>query len=270
MTVREPDPAEAKKTFAKIHKNQGLQRPNLRTSLGYDLSTLWGITPTDSPESVHEKAGANLDLAISQRLPEPFTRVARDYYNISDDAGLWPLDLMARLRAIHVKYGEKHSPRDVHRKMQEHVPALLAHLDELATVWSAGEVTVVGAGLYDIGQDLHDHSRVRDRIVERFRREILYVPSSPDTGFRVTRIPDFGDWLPAFLSPIALARYGIAAQAPQPWLPQRILGACLLRELRDRGLRVGILVDPEPVEADSLHHTITFDPVTVEMMANLL
>lgn len=270
VIVREPDLAEAKKAFEKTQKRRGLRHPNLRARLGYDLGALWGVTPDDSPEEVQEKASTSLDLAINQRLPEPFTYVARDYYNISADTRLWQLDLGARLRVIYAKYGEKHSPRDVHRKVQEHLPALLAHLGELAAVWSASEVTSVGAGLYDVGRDLHDHTRIRDRIVDKFHREILYVPSSSDTGFRVTRIPDFGDWLPAFLSPTALARYGIAARVPQPWLPRRLLGSALLRELRERGMRVGILIDPEPAVTENLHHTTVFDPDTVEMMTDLL
>lgn len=270
MTVREPDPAAAKKSFEKIQKSLGLRHPNLRARLGDDLCALWGIMPADSPESVYEKASASLDWAISQRLPESFAQVARDYYNISDDTGLWKLELEARKGAISAKYGKGHSPRDVHRQVQDHLPTLLAHIDELAAQWSGAGAAAGGAGLRGVGLDLHDPSRVRDRNAHKFRQDILYVPSSRDTSFLVTRIPDIGDWLPAFLSPTALARYSIVARVTRPWLPRRILGAHLLRELRDRGLRVGILVDPEPIVAENLNYTLLFDADMVEAMTGLL
>jgi hypothetical protein len=271
VTNREPDAAKARNSLITIRKGLGLRHPRLAERLGDDLRALWGITPLDTPEEIQRKAIAHLELAISQRLPEHTARIARDYFNVSDDAALWALNFEDRLKAIHTKYGPGHAPREIRRRADlDFLPVLLANLDELAATGSVGAAAPVRAGLHELGRDLHDGDRLRDRVANEFLRAVLYVPHCSVAGFRVAQIPDFGDWLPVFLSPVDHAEYGLSARVPPPWLARRITGAALLLELRARAMLVGVVIDPEPRVVETLHHTIAFPAPAVELMISRL
>ncbi|WP_273937596.1 hypothetical protein [Kutzneria chonburiensis] len=89
MTVRELDPAKARKSLNGIHKGLGLRHPDLVGRLGFDLRMLWGIPQHAAVDELREQAVARIDLVVSQRLSESTAAVARDYFNISDDPRFW-------------------------------------------------------------------------------------------------------------------------------------------------------------------------------------
>jgi hypothetical protein len=271
VTVRVPDPDGARKSLNSIHKGLGLRHVNIAARLGPDLRALWGIPQHAAAEEIRDQAMTRLDLTISQRLAEPVAAVARDYFNISDDQTLWARNFEKRLDAIYAKYGPGHSPSETRRRADNEIlPALQADLGELAAAWSPHSAATARQSLHSLGRDLHDLNRVVDRIAVTFLRAALFVPVSPATGFQVIPIPDFGDWLPTFLTLSGHNEYGRISGATPPWNARRLLGAALLRELDARAIRTGIMVDPEPHVAEKLDHTIAFPPAVVEMMTSRL
>jgi len=271
VTVRELDPAKARKSLNGIHKGLGLRHPDLASRLGFDLRMLWGIPQHAAVEELREQAITRIDLVVGQRLSESTAAVARDYFNISDDQRFWGLTVEPRLAAIYAKYGDGHSPSETRRcAAAEIMPALHADLDELIAAWSPDDVPAARQNLHCLGRDLHDLNRVVDRIADTFLWSPLFVPISPSTGFRVIPIPHFGDWLPTFLTLSGHNEYGRTSGVTPPWNARRLLGAALLRELGDRAVRTGILVDPEPRVSEKLDHTIAFPPAVVEMMTSRL
>jgi hypothetical protein len=271
VTVRELDPAKARKSLNGIHKGLGLRHTDLAGRLGADLRTLWGIAQHAAVDELREQAIARIDLVIGQQLSESTATVARDYFNISADRTLWGLNFENRLSAIYAKYGDGHSPSETRRcAAAEIMPALQTDLDQRIAAWSPDSAATARQSLYELGRDLHDLNRVVDRIADTFLRSPLFVPISPATGFRVIPIPHFGDWLPTFLTLSGFHAYGATSGVAPPWNARRLLGATLLRELGDRAIHAGILVDPEPRVAENLDHTIAFRPTVVEMMTSRL
>lgn len=271
--------------IGRLHKGLGIRRPDLLTFTA-GLHSRWRVPPTEKPVTLRSRLIWHVGRALST-IGDPIAlQLGRAGYNLDRDYHLSGLDFGKRIEtAMDGRRATAHrmfhgvvkdivvpaltTPLEVpHEDLQDIITRELGFVRQrgVSPLRSAGP-TILPAGHEELHQAISTlYTSPYPRIVRRFLRSVVVIPTGPRPGLIVTETRRAGHWVCAYSDHQLLRDH--AAVAGLPWTGhwQQVDGVDLVRMIRSLPVPAGMLLNPPLGPAADLSRTL---PLTAPMLRNI-